>query len=142
MPSPLCSISLLLPVVFELLASLLLFLDYNFMFMSHFFACFLDAVPYPSPLLHSWADAGGERFPSLHSPLHRCPCKLPGHTFRVGWSCPQSAAGASFWRILNFFFLLQHFKFPAIKSPINFFTGVGGSKITGNTMPVSIFVID
>lgn len=36
-----------------------------------------------------------------------------------GLGCPQSAAGTSFWRI--FFFPLQHFKFPAVKSPILFF---------------------
>lgn len=58
MPSPLCRVSLLLPpVVFEVSASLILFPDYNFLLMSHFFACFLDAVRYPPPLLHSWAVA-------------------------------------------------------------------------------------
>lgn len=68
MPSPPRRISLLLPVVFELLATLL-FLDYNFLPMSHFFACFLGAVQCPPPLLRSWAvAAGGERF-LLYLPL-------------------------------------------------------------------------
>lgn len=137
LPSPLCRIRLLLVVVFELSASLVHFLDYNFLLMSHFFGWFLDTVQYPSSLLHSWAVDSGEHFP-LHSPLCQWPCKLPGHTFRAGCGCPQSAAGASFWRIF-FFFPLQHFKFPAIKSPTLFFWG--GSKRTGNAMPVSIFVI-
>lgn len=68
MPSPLCRVSLLPPVVFEVSASLILLPDYNFLLTSHFFACFLDAVQYPPPLLHSWAVAGSERFP-LHLPL-------------------------------------------------------------------------
>lgn len=64
-------------------ASLIFFLYYSFLLVSHFFACFFGTVQCISPLLYSWAIAGCECFP-LDLPLCRWPSKLPGHTVRVG----------------------------------------------------------
>lgn len=122
MPSPLCRVSLLLPpVVFEVSASLILFPDYNFLLMSHFFACFLDAVRYPPPLLHSWAVA-------LVVNASHCICPW-AHGLASCQTIHLKLAGVVHRVLLNFggfFFFslpLQHFKFPAVKSPILFFWG-------------------
>lgn len=86
--------------------------------MSHFFACFLDAVENPSPVLHGQLlvmNASHWIFPHANG-LASCQVihlELAGVAHRV-------------LKVLNFgcnFFPLQHLKFPAVKSQGPFLLG-------------------
>lgn len=98
--------------------------------MFHFFACFFGTIQYISPLLYSWAIAGCECFP-LDLSLCRWPCKLPGHTVRVGVAHKEL-------RALDFgglFFLCNILD--SLQSKYFFFFW---SRRTDSMMPASIFI--